>query len=248
MRTLRNWATQIVDPTWVIKGLIGYMHYLIDWRRYAHMPGAETIRLTDSYPQVHDCTGTSEVDPHYFYGNGWAMRRILSVAPPRHVDIGSQSMFVNLLGARIPVIFVDYRPLMNRVTGLECLAGNIVMLPFADCSIDSLSCLHVIEHIGLGRYGDPLDPNGTRKAAGELSRVLAPGGNLFMVTPIGRPRVCFNAHRIHAPEMICEYFSDLELVEFSSVDDDGHFVEQVNLTAFRSANYACGMFWFRKSR
>ncbi len=245
MRTLYKWITQIVDPTWVAKGLGGYLRYLADWRRYARLPGAEAIRLMDSYPQVHDRTETIEIDPHYFYGNGWAMRRIISAAPQWHVDIGSQSMFVNLLGATIPVVFVDYRPLARPLTGLRCLAGNIVALPFTNSSIGSLSCLHVIEHIGLGRYGDPLDPDGTRKAARELSRVLAPGGNLFLVTPVGRQRVCFNAHRIHTPETIREYFSDLELLEFSGVDDDSRFVERVDMAVFSDSYYACGMFWFR---
>jgi SAM-dependent methyltransferase len=153
-----------------------------------------------------------------------------------------------LLGAKIQVIFLDYRPLVSQLTGLACLAGDILALPFADGSVHSLSCLHVIEHIGLGRYGDPLDPHGTRKAARELSRVLAPGGNLFLATPVGRPRVCFNAHRIHTPETIREYFSDLELLEFSGVDDEGRFVERVDLAALRNNNYACGLYWFRNPR
>jgi hypothetical protein len=28
---------------------------------------------------------------------------------------------------------------------------------------DSLSCLHALEHFGLGRYGDPIDPRGHEK-------------------------------------------------------------------------------------
>jgi hypothetical protein len=108
------------------------------------------------------------------------------------------------------------------------------------------SGLHVAEHVGLGRYGDPLDPDGTRKAAFELKRVVAPGGSLFFALPVGKPRLCFNAHRIHAAETICDYFSGLDLVEFSGVHDDGRFVEQVELSEFRQSKYACGMFWFKK--
>ena len=108
------------------------------------------------------------------------------------------------------------------------------------------SCLHVAEHIGLGRYGDQLDPKGTFSTAVELERVLAPGGNLYFALPIGIPRVCFNAHRIHAAETICAYFSGLTLMEFSGVHDDGRFVERVTLEEFRSSEYACGLFWFSK--
>ncbi len=86
-------------------------------------------------------------------------------------------------------------------------------------------------HIGLGRYGDPLDPEGTIKAINELKRVLvlAVGGNLYFSLPVGSPRLCFNAHRIHSPGQILEYFSDLKLVEFSGVDDKGNFLENIIL-------------------
>src|SRR5206468_9735067 len=104
--------------------------------------------------------------------------------PDRHVDVGSHNLFANLLSAVVPVIFLDYRPLNGRLRGLECIGGSILELPFADNSVESLSCLHVAEHIGLGRYGDPLDPEGTKKAARELERVLAKGGNHYFAVPV----------------------------------------------------------------
>jgi len=168
--------------------------------------------------------------------------------PAQHVDIGSQTMFVNLLSAVLPVTFMDYRPLEVDIEGLTNRSGDILNLPFADGTIESLSCLHVAEHIGLGRYGDPLNPHGTRQACAELRRVLAPGGNLYFVVPVGRPRVCFNAHRIHGPETIVEYYSGLELMEFSGVHDDGRYVERLGLNVFAGSRYACGMFWFQKAQ
>ena len=135
-----------------------------------------------------------------------------------------------------------------RLAGLECVGGNILELPFAASSVESLSCLHVAEHIGLGRYGDPLDPEGTKKAARQLERVLAGGGHLYFALPVGTSRVCFNAHRVHNPEAIREFFRALELVEFSGVHDDGRFVERIGLTEFKESDYACGMFLFRNRR
>lgn len=239
--------TPIFDPLRAVRGLSAYPRYIGDWRRYDRLPGAEPLHAADAYPQLHDRTGTTGVDAHYFYTNGWAMRRIVAQRPAQHVDIGSQTMFVNLLSAVLPVTFVDYRPLEVGMEGLTNRSGDILNLPFADGAVESLSCLHVAEHIGLGRYGDPLNPHGTRHACAELQRVLVPGGNLYFVVPLGTPRVCFNAHRIHAPETILEYFTGLELVEFSGVHDDGRYVERVSLHQFDSSRYACGMFWFRKS-
>lgn len=245
-RTLYFWISQFVDPIKMlcaIKGLIWYLH---DWHRYSRLPGAAPIRLIDTWPQLHDRTGTTGVDVHYFYANGWAMRRIVANHPIQHVDIGSQTMFVNLLSAVIPVVFVDYRPLDIQIDGLTNRGGDILKLPFADGAIHSLSCLHVAEHIGLGRYGDPLNPSGTRQACAELQRVLASGGNLYFAIPVGKPRVCFNAHRIHAPETVVDYFTGLELVEFSGVHDNGQFIERAGLDEFGKSEYALGMFWFRK--
>lgn len=246
-RWVRKWIAQIVDPVWAINGVLGYWRFFFDWYRYSQIPNVESIRLADTYPQVHDRTHSTPFDSHYFYVNGWAMRRIVINSPRRHVDIGSQTMFVNLLAAVVPVTFLDYRPLEANLYGFSSICGSILALPFADCSVESLPCLHVAEHIGLGRYGDSLDPQGTKKAAMELARVIAPGGNLFFAIPIGKPRLCFNAHRIHAAETILEYFAELELVEFSGVHDDGRFVEDVDHSEFKDSIYACGMFRFRKA-
>ena len=247
LRSLYRWLVQLVDPLRVLKGLRGFLWYWADWRAYLRLPGAEAIHLLDTSPALHDRTSTTPIDAHYFYINGWAMRRVAANQPNRHVDVASLAIFANLLSAVIPVTFLDYRSLNVRLAGLNCVSGSILGMPFADGSVESLSCLHVAEHIGLGRYGDPLDPQGTKKAAQELARVLAPDGNLYFALPVGNPRLCFNAHRIHAPEAICDYFAELELVEFSGVHDDGRFVERVNLTEFKDSDYACGMFWFRKS-
>lgn len=98
-----------------------------------------------------------------------------------------------------------------------------MQLPFASDPVGSLSFLHVAEHIGLGRYGDPLDPNGTRKACAELARVLTPGSSLYFSLPVGRLKLCFNAHRIHPPDQVLGFFQDLEMIEFSAVTDEWRF-------------------------
>lgn len=105
-------------------------------------------------------------------------------------------MMISVLSANVKTIFVDYRPLRARLSNLVPLGGDIIRLPFRTGSVTSLSCLHVLEHVGLGRYGDPINPDGSRLAARELQRVLKPGGTLFLSVPVGRERVCFNAHRV----------------------------------------------------
>jgi len=242
-----RWVKQIGDPRVVLRGVWGLLTwYIHDFFLYSRQPGGE-ISLWDSFPQVHDRTKTTAIDAHYYFLNAWAMRRIAALRPGRHVDVGSQVVFTSLLSAIVPVMFIDYRPLVQTVAGLRCIGGDIARLPLRSGSVSSLSCLHVAEHIGLGRYGEPLDPMGTRTAISELTRVLAPGGSLFFAVPVGIPRVCFNAHRIHSASTIREYCRPLNLEEFSGVHDDGRFVERVDLTEFDRSRYACGMFWFTRT-
>lgn len=242
----RYWVNPVWDPVKALLALPNYVSYLREWARYSELNCAEPLHLKDSYPCLYDRTTQTSFDAHYFYQSVWAMERILRFSTPQHIDVGSEVKFVGLLATQLPVTFVDVRPLKAKLPRLECVAGNIVALPFADSSVDSLSCLHVAEHVGLGRYGDPLDPSGTRRACAELTRVLAPNGNLFFSVPVGHARVCFNAHRIHTPEQIFDYFDALKLVEFSAVDDKGHLSINAQPDRLKSCNYGCGLFWFRR--
>jgi len=144
------------------------------------------------------------------------------------------------------VTFIDIRPLVANLENFDSKKGDILSIPYKDNCIQSLSCLHVAEHIGLGRYGDSLDPLGTKKACKELSRVLAINANLYFSLPVGKPRLCFNAHRIHSPQQIIEYFSNLELVELSGIDDEGNFTKNIDMALLAKSNYACGLFHFTK--
>lgn len=198
-------------------------------------------------PFMADATATTGFDRHYIYHTAWAMRSVLSLAPSRHVDISSSLYFVSHLSAVIPVDFYDFRPAELHLPGLRCKAADLMKLPFASDSVASLSCMHVIEHIGLGRYGDPLDPSGDAAAAGELSRVLAPGGSLFVVVPVGRRRVCFNAHRIYGYADVSALFPALELAEFSLIPDEGKFDAHADSARVALQDYGCGCFVFKKA-
>jgi SAM-dependent methyltransferase len=209
---------------------------------------AEPLRLADSYPCLADWVSATPYDAHYLYQGGWLARRIAIARPALHVDVGSSVQTLSVLSAQVPTIFVDYRPLNAHLDNLICVSGNIVSLSFADDSLQSLSCMHVIEHIGLGRYGDPLDPAGAAKAASELQRVLAPGGRLYLTAPVGRERVCFNAHRVFSPYTFQALMPGLQLKEFSWVGDDGTFHERGEQADAASLDYGCGLYIFEKTQ
>lgn len=242
-----HWRVEAVwNPSRGLRALRLYREFRKDLKIYRSHPGAEKINPVDLWPCLFDKTRISPVPAHYFYQAAWAARRILQTKPENHVDVGSQLDLLGILSASIPITFADIRPFTIPLSNVRSLAGSILALPFADNSVSSLSCLHVIEHIGLGRYGDPLNPKGTEGAARDLVRVLAPGGNLFLSTPVGRERTCFNAHRIHSPRTILRYFNGLDLLEFSCEDDSGKFRENIDPLEVNGSNYSCGLFWFTK--
>ena len=234
-------AYRLLRASTVVPGLV---RYAADRRAYGALPGAEPLRLRDAQPKLADRLPTSPYDPHYFYQDVWAAKRVAELAPGSHVDVGSRVDYVGFLTSHTDVTFVDIRPLEATVDRLSSVAGSVLAMPFEDQSLESISCLHVAEHIGLGRYGDPLDPAGTRKAAKELQRVLAPGGQLLFSLPVGAPRVCFNAHRVHDPADVIAFFDELELVEHAGVDDQGNFARHRERDALTGSRYACGMFRF----
>lgn len=243
-----RWISAFLDPIKFMKAVPNLISFLFEWMRYKQLPHAEKTRLIDSYPNIHDKTSTTPFLRHYFYQDIWAFRNVVNSHTEWHVDVASRIDFVGMLTTVTHVTFIDIRPLLADLINFDSRAGSILAMPFDDNSVPSLSCLHVAEHIGLGRYGDPLDPEGTKKACKELARVLAVGGNLYFSLPVGKPRLCFNAHRIHSPSQILEYFSDLTLVQLSGIDDDNHFFQTIDQTILDNSDYACGLFHFTKEK
>jgi SAM-dependent methyltransferase len=243
---LRNWVMAFLAPRPLV-GALYLPRYFRHWREYSSRAGNAAPRFADSYPCLGDWTSTTPFDAHYFYQGAWLARRVAARRPAQHVDVGSSALTLSVLSATTHTLHIDYRPLAAEIPGLRCVSGDILDLPLADASVESLSCLHVIEHIGLGRYGDSLDPGGSSRAAGQLARVLGKGGRLYLSVPVGRERTCFNAHRVFAAETVAGMFVPLRLESFSLVDDAGRFHELALPEAARDLEYGCGMFEFSRA-
>jgi SAM-dependent methyltransferase len=244
--SIKGWVLAFIYPRPFI-GIFYLPRYFRSLLSYKRLENSFPTNFSDLQPCLGDWTPSTPFDPHYFYQGAWAVRKLRDSGVAEHVDIASSVLMISVLSGYIDTTFVDYRPLKTNLSGLRTMPGDILSLPFEDGSINSLSCLHVIEHIGLGRYGDPLDPLGTVKAAKELQRILAIGGILLVSLPVGRERICFNAHRVHSPMTILQFFSCLTLIDFSYVDDDGKFHENANPADAINLEYGCGLFNFSKT-
>jgi SAM-dependent methyltransferase len=217
-------------------------------RRAKELGSVPTPQWRERLFVLHNRTTHTSFDRHYVYHTAWAMRQLLRLAPEKHVDISSSLYFVALGSAVIPMVHLDYRPPLLFLDNLECSNGDLMALPFGDGTVPSLSCLHVIEHVGLGRYGDPVDPTADANACVELERVLSPGGTLLFVTPVGRPRVVFNAHRIYSFGMIQKLFRGLEMREWALIPDDSKLgiLPNADPEVVDAQSYGCGCFVFQK--
>ncbi|HEX7261140.1 MAG TPA: DUF268 domain-containing protein [Luteolibacter sp.] len=165
----------------------------------------------------------------YFFQDQVVARWIHEAGPSRHVDVGSRlDGFIGSLSVFREVDVVDIRPQPQDVRNIRFHQLNL-MEPLPDDWIsctDSLSCLHTIEHFGLGRYGDPLDPAGHLKGLEQLKRMVSPGGVLCLSTPIGPERIEFNAHRVFAPDTLLGWFKDGWMIERCAVIDDENSVNE----------------------
>ncbi len=193
-----------------------WCRFWLSFDHYVQMCANESQKpqLANVLPCRGEDKGTTPIEPIYFYQNSWAFEHIVRERPDRHVDVGSHHSFVSLLSKVVPVTMVDIRPLSLSLESLQFVDGSILDLPYADQSQESVSSICVVEHIGLGRYGDPLDPNGTEKAIDELKRIVAPGGFLYISLPLDdQTTVYFNAHRAFAEADVLTMFAPFELLD-----------------------------------
>jgi hypothetical protein len=225
-----------------------YNKHYNEFQRLGGKVARHHVILNDFNDQAGSAKG------HYFHQDLLVANLIHQKNPVRHIDIGSRvDGFVAHVAAYRPIEVIDVRDLK------ETDHKNIIFTK-ADLMTDqksqheitdSLSCLHAIEHFGLGRYGDPIDPQGHIKGFNNMIAMLKRDGTLYVSCPIGiQNEVHFNAHRIFHPTDILSwsYKKDkLRLERFDFVDDAGHLHQKIDIfTAKIDVKHGCGIYTFTK--
>lgn len=199
-------------------------------------------KILSLMPYIKDKSESHGIDYVYFLQDAWVALKIFNINPERHVDVGSSLKTMSIISQKIPVTFVDIRRTDVELEGLKYVKGSIIELPFNSKSIKSLSSVCVIEHIGLGRYGDKIDPEGDKKAAQELQRVLKGGGDLFVTVPVDKESgVRFNAHRTYTRATVLSLFDKCKLVEEKYIYGKRYYKKYI-----KSKGFGTGLFHFRK--
>lgn len=238
------------DPrkTLSLRHYFKYRRHYSDFKKLGGVITHKYVVLSDYEEQAGAARG------HYFHQDLLVASLIRQKNPQRHIDIGSRiDGFVAHVASFRPIEVMDVRDLSD--TGHKNIIFRKADLMDEKSVLseeaDSVSCLHAIEHFGLGRYGDPLDPQGHIKGFNNILRMLKAGGTLFISFPIGKSNeVHFNAHRVFHPTDIFSWPDDKESIElerFDYVDDAGSLHQDIDIEADHvSVEHGCGIYTFRK--
>jgi hypothetical protein len=223
--------------------------YVRDLINFKKMNG----KINSIFPVLGEHTQeSSNLNSHYFQQDLIVAQYIFNDKPILHVDIGSRiDGFVSHVASFRKIEVFDIRN--NKIKINNILFNKLDLQNEFDTKFlnytDSLSCLHTIEHIGLGRYGDRIDPHGYLIAYNNLIKILAPGGKLYISFPISeKMNVYFNAHRTFSPKEILTWSNEVELLNFDYIDEKGslHLKIDLNNEKFSNLEYGCGIYTFKK--
>lgn len=230
--------------------------YLDDLKELIRQKGSDTsFPFGNKFPILNERFESSGIlSGHYFHQDLLVARKIFENNPGNHLDIGSRTDgFVAHIAVFRKIEVMDIRELDSKVKNIEFTKADLMKLPDNMLNkYDSISTLHVIEHFGLGRYGDPIDYYGHIKAIDNITKMLKTGGKLYFSTPIGPQRIEFNAHRVFSMQYLLNMFKESYTVDsFSFVNDIGDLFENVGLEEKKIASnfdcqYGCGIFEFTK--
>ena len=191
---------------------------------------------------------------HYFHMDLLVSQLVFKNQPLKHVDVGSRvDGFVAHVAAFRPIEIFDIRPIESKVENIKFIQADF-MVPDSKLAnyADSISCLHAIEHFGLGRYNDPIDVNGHKKGLENMYHVLQKGGKFYFATPMGPLRVEFNGHRVFSLRYLLDLFKEKYAIDsFSYVNDKGDLFKNTTLTKNEiennfNCNYGCAIFEMTK--
>lgn len=247
-----------IDWTKVKRSIRGWGPYWSNYRAFKRQYrassrefplGSLSPHLTDRYEPGGTARGA------YFHQDLHVARKILERRPARHVDIGSRvDGFVAHVSLFMPVEVLDVRAIDSQVPNMTFRQADLMKpLPDLEGQLESVSCLHALEHFGLGRYGDPIDYDGHLKGFAAMAKLVAPGGIFYLSVPISvRQRVEFDGQRVFSmPTLLRMASAQFDVLSVSYVDGEGRLHADLPATHEGVAHtfgvqHGCGILELRK--
>jgi hypothetical protein len=240
-----------IDPRKMLRSIGALPRFLRDYLRFR----SDYRGPLELLPCLHDWFedgGATKLE--YFWQDLLVARKIFEARPERHVDVGSRvDGFVAHVASFREIEVFDVRPISAQIPGVIFRQADL-MRPAAAMAgyCDSLSCLHALEHFGLGRYGDPIDPGGFERGFANMAAMVKDGGVFYLSVPIGAGRVEFNGQRVLDPRFIMQLARDHSLAprELTLIRTGGKaetlVPDEARLSDLARERYALGMFTFAK--
>lgn len=223
-----------IHPRRIVSAITGWRRYIRDRRNFLSLKD-QPCAWAAELPMLGEWDESAGSIGAYFFQDQLVARWILQAGPARHIDVGSRiDGFIGSLSVFREVEVIDIRPQTIPVKNVRFHQVDVMADLSAEwlASTDSLSCLHTIEHFGLGRYGDPIDSDGHLKGLRQLKRMVKTGGMFYLSTPIGPQRVEFNAHRVFAAQTLIDWFADdWKILKLAVIDDENRVLEDLDPTA-----------------
>jgi len=236
----------------LLKNYISYYpKYLSQKFKFKKLGG----NITHNYMILDDYNASAgSASGHYFHQDLLVASFIKKNNPIKHIDIGSRiDGFVAHVASFREIDVMDIRNLeISEHKNINFIQKDMMDKNSLEENItDSISCLHAIEHFGLGRYGDKIDINGHINGFNNIIKMLKSGGKLYISFPIGkRNEIHFNAHRVFHHNDIFNWNESLDniiLERFDFVDDRGKLNLNKNLnTDCKEIKFGCGIYTFQK--
>jgi Caenorhabditis protein of unknown function, DUF268 len=240
-----------IDPVKTFRSICSLPQYMSDLSCFR----TDYAGRLELHPCLHDWYKEGGATKNeYFWQDLLVARMIFEAKPEKHVDIGSRvDGFVAHVASFREIEVFDVRPITTQIPGVIFRRADL-MKPVKGMEeyCDSLSCLHALEHFGLGRYGDPIDSKGFKRALLNMSSLLSKGGVFYLSVPIGIERVEFNAQRVFDPRVIVSLAEQYSLLPSALmvIRQDGGIevpaLEKMQLSELATQRYALGLFCFYK--
>jgi hypothetical protein len=237
-----------------LKGMPTFIKEYREIQRQARQSQAD-FPFGKSYPCLLDRDQESGVlAVHYFYQDLYVARKVFQNNPVRHVDIGSRiDGFVAHVASFREIEVLDVRDLHPAIPNVRFTRADLTAEKFSLVDYcDSLSCLHALEHFGLGRYGDPVDYDGHLVGWLNMHRMLKQGGKFYFSVPIGKQRIEFNAHRVFSLTYLLNLMKDRYAIDsFAYIDDKERLfpdaiLDEAGIRDNFGCHYGCGIFELTK--
>ena len=253
LKTTRLLSTLGFSPKQLILALKGFPYFFRNKKELRKQLSKSKIpfSITNYYPCPVDRFDQAGTIPlHYFHQDLYVARRLFENNPSKHVDIGSRlDGFIAHAAVFRQIEVMDIREIRNEIPNVIFLRTDLMSNDFGlNDYCDSVSCLHTIEHFGLGRYGDPVDINGHIKGLNNIVKMLKKNGRLYLSTVIGSQRIEFDAHRVFSVQYLIDLLDkNFSIERFSYIDDENNLhpsaeLSEANINDNFGCNYGCGIF------